>query len=227
MEAMVSSHGVRHRRATPVKTLWQMSRGPPGPRPAQGAGRPTIYGAEGSVEAADAGEARSEGHRGQRHGRLLDEALRPLHPARGRHGQGRGAVVEEPALDEPERARDGGTGPAPRRRARGRLRPAAQAGAEARMLRGGRRGEEDDVARLGGLHGAGGAAVDPGGEDTREEPPVESRVTRYPGAVASASIEGHTGTHGDPQRSTRSPTCHRRGRSGPVTARRPRAPPLA
>src|SRR5215469_7493640 len=135
MEAMVSSHGVRHRRATPVKTLWQMSRGPPSPRPAQGAGRPTIYGAEGSVEAADAGEARSEGHRGQRHGRLLDEALRPLHPARGRHGQGRGAsvsakesshvprrhaesegeivhggaVVEEPALDEPERARDGGT----------------------------------------------------------------------------------------------------------------------
>src|SRR5215831_13625379 len=136
MEAMVPSHDVRHRKADPVKTLSQMASGPPGPRPAQRAGRPTIYGAEGGVEAADAGEARGEGDRGQGHDRLLDEALRPLHPACVRHGQWRGArvsakepshvpgrhaegegkivhgsaVVEEAALDEAERARDGSAG---------------------------------------------------------------------------------------------------------------------
>src|SRR5206468_12447416 len=105
------------------------------------------------------------------------------------------AVVEESAIDEPEGAGDRRRGAVPRRRAGRRLRSTPQAGAEPSALGGGRGGEEDDVARLRGLHRTRGAAVDPGGQHPREERPVEPRVVRYPRAVARAPVEGETCAH--------------------------------
>src|SRR5207249_3659232 len=71
-----------------------------------------------------------------------------------------------------------------------------QAGAEARSLGGGRRGEEHDVARPGRLHGTGGPAVDPGGQHAGEEPPVEPTVARQPCTIAGAPVEGDASPHG-------------------------------
>jgi|SRR5882672_1160600 len=100
------------------------------------------------------------------------------------------AVVEEATINEAKRARDRRPGAVPRRRPGRGLRPAPQAGAETRALRGGRRGKEDDVSRLGGLDWADGTAIDPGGQDTGEEASIEPRISRDPRAIASAPIEG-------------------------------------
>jgi hypothetical protein len=136
------------------------------------AGRPAVHGAKRGVEPADAREAGGERDRRHRQGGLVDQGFRALH-APGRRDGGRGGagvapeqatqmsgrhaervgkivdgpgVVEEPALDEAQRARDARGRPVPRRCAGRGLGSTSQARAEARALGGGRGGEEDDVA---------------------------------------------------------------------------------
>ena len=186
-------------------------------------GRPSVHRAKRGVESSDAGEARGERDRGHRHRGLVDQRFRALHTPcrrhRGRRGAGMSyeqsaqmsgrhperirevldgiAVVEEPALDEPERTRDRGRRAVPRGCPRRGLGSTPQARAEARAFGGGRGREEDHVARLGGLHRTGGPAVDPGGEHAGEEAPVESRVSRDAGAIAPAPVEGEAFAHGN------------------------------
>ena len=119
------------------------------------------------------------------------------HPERIREVLDGLAVVEKPALDEPQRARDRRYRAVPRGCPGRGLGSTPQAGAETRSLGGGRSREKDHVARPGGLHRTGGPAVDPGGEHACEEPPVESRVSREAGAIAPAPIEGETFAHGN------------------------------
>jgi len=63
-------------------------------------------------------------------------------------------------------------------------RMAALAGAEPRVLRGGRVGKEDDLTGARLSRGAGRPAVDPGGADSKDEPPVLARVARHDGPPA-------------------------------------------
>jgi hypothetical protein len=171
---------------------------------------------ERGVEAADAREAGREGDGGggDRHPRALQQRARPLHATAARQRDRRRAeiaaaqpaqvpradaqllrevvdraLVEEPAVDQPQRARDGGGGAAPRRRAGRGLRPAAQAGAEAGSLGVGRGGEVDDVARARRPHRTRRAAVDARDAHAREEAPVEPRIAREPRTVARLPVE--------------------------------------
>ncbi len=194
----------------------------PAPCAANRGWRPPVHRAKRGVESSDAGKPGGECDRGHRHRGLIDQRFRALHTPRRRHGGRRGpgmpneqspqvsgrhperirevldapAVVEEPALDEPQGTRNRGRRAQPRGCPRRGLGSTAQAGAETRSLGGSCGGEEDHVARLGGLHRTGGPAVDPSGEHAGEEPPVESRVSRDAGPIAPAPIEGEAFAHG-------------------------------
>src|SRR6185436_19584465 len=105
------------------------------------------------------------------------------------------AVVEETLLDQPQGRRDTGRRPAPRGRPRRGLRPAAQARPEARSLGRRRRGEEDDVPRLGGPHRTGGTTVDARRQHAGVEAAVEARIAGEPCAVTGPRIERATRIH--------------------------------
>lgn len=96
------------------------------------------------------------------------------------------AVIERPRRDEPERARDRGRGAQPGRRPRRRFRAAAQARAEAGLLRRGRRGAGGrlppaSACAPGRRGGSRCPACAP-----REEPAVEARVAGAAGAERPA-----------------------------------------
>ena len=99
------------------------------------------------------------------------------------------AVVEEPALDEPQGTRNRGRRAQPRGCPRRGLGSTAQAGAETRSLGGSCGGEEDHVARAGRLDGAGGTAIDARGQHAGEEPPVESTIAGEARAIARLRIQ--------------------------------------
>ena len=100
-------------------------------------------------------------------------------PGVGRVQQARGVA----------RQQGGGILRRPRRGLRRQLRPAAQAGAEARAFGLRRVGEEAAVLAPRGLHAADRAAVDAGGGHAGEERAVEARVVRLQGAVAGVGVE--------------------------------------
>src|SRR5262249_13269349 len=107
-------------------------------------------------------------------------------------GQTLHAVVVDGALsDEAQRARDDARRPEPGGRARRRLGPAAQAGPEARDLRGGRAREVADVLVLRGPGRAHGPAVDPRGRHRDEEAAVPPWVAGAACAVAGLAVELH------------------------------------
>src|SRR5215813_11504164 len=87
-----------------------------------------------------------------------------------------GLAVEEPALDQTQRARHRRRRASPRRCSRRGLRPTSEARSEPRALGRGRGREEHDVLRLRGLHRTRGPAVDPRRPDPRVERTVEARV---------------------------------------------------
>src|SRR2546425_1398409 len=224
----------------------------PASRAANRGWRPPVHRAKGSVESADGREARGKCDRGHRHRGLVDQRFRALHTPRRRHSGRRGAgmpheqsaqmpgrhserirevldglaVVEESALDEPQRPRDRSRRAEPRGCPWRGLGSTAQAWAEARPLGGGRGREKDHVARLGRLHRANGPAVDPGGEHAGEEPPVESRVSRDAGAIAPVPVEGEAFSHGDATLAREPGARRASGRRRPKTARRRWAAPL-
>ena len=143
--------------------------------------------AERVVEAAQAAEARRERdlrHRQRRSRRAVasrsgrgasapprgrDAEVRREEPAQmaGADAEPRGelvdaAVVERAGVDQAQRPPDGGRGAQPGGRARRRLRPAAQAGPEARLLRGGGAGRSAGALRAASRR-ADRSAVDAGG----------------------------------------------------------------
>src|SRR2546421_12336361 len=99
------------------------------------------------------------------------------------------AVVRCPALDEAERARDGGRSPDPARRAGRRLRAAAQAGTEPCRLGRCSAGEEEQVLAQRRPGRTDGPAVDAGGTHADEEATVEAGVAGPQGAVADVFVE--------------------------------------
>ena len=99
------------------------------------------------------------------------------------------AVVQCPALDEAERARDGGRSPNPARRAGRRLRAAAQAGTEPCRLGRCSAGEEEQVLAQRRPGRTDGPAVDAGGTHADEEATVEAGVAGPQGAVADVFVE--------------------------------------
>ena len=101
------------------------------------------------------------------------------------------AVVERAGLDQDERAGDGVRRAAPGAEVRRGLRPAAQAGAKARLLRRRGGGIEGHVLALGRARRADRAAVDAGGLHPDEQAPVEAGVAGFKGAVAGVVIEIH------------------------------------
>lgn len=190
-----------------------------GPLPSSGApldgrGRPPEARSEEGVEAADAGEARGEGHLGEGQRGVLEEPLgqgqpvglgelhgadpqlrleRPAQvaggdPELGGEGVHR-APVEGPGADEsrgPARQRgDGLRGGVPR----GQLGPAPEAGPVARPL--GLRGAAEELAPRprGGPGGADGAAVDPRALDPDEEHPVEASISRLEGGKTCVCVQ--------------------------------------
>ena len=216
-------YGARVRVSTTADGILRRRSAPP-PGLADGGRRAAIHRAKCGVEPPDAREARGEGDRGHREGRLVDQRLRALHPAGRRDGCRRGAsvaleqpaqmpsghaericeildgltIVEEASLEEPHRSGNRCPGAPPCRAPRRRFRTTPQAGAESRSFGGGRGGEEHDVLRLGRLHRTGRAAIDSCGQDTREEPPVEPGVARDPRAIASSPVENESRAHGGP-----------------------------
>src|SRR5262245_25447112 len=203
--------------------------GSPARRSPNRTGRPPVHRPEGGIEAPDAGKSRREGDGRHRHRRLVHQGLRALHAPCGGHGARGGpsvpreqpaqmpsrhaehfrevldrlAVVEESSLDEPQRPRHGRPGAAPGRRSGRGLGATAETGSEARALRGGRSREEDHVGRFGWLHGAGGSAIDAGGQHPGVEPPVEAPVSRDPRAITRVPVEGEPSLCHGSQPSTR------------------------
>ena len=172
--------------------------------------------ADGVVALAHAGEAGGEGHVGDGEiGRLEQDArrlaaLRPCQGERtGAHLGGdeavqlAGAVAETggqalDALAVDDAVADQAHGPGddigpdvPLGRARRGVGSAAQAGAEAGLLRGGRSGVEAHVLALGSAGRAARAAVDPGGGDGAEELAVEAGVLALRRLVAAVRVLDH------------------------------------
>ena len=197
----------------------------------QGAWRPAIELLEGLVEPADAAEARGERDLGHRQPGVVDQLLGEQHATGLGHGDRRGAemlleqaaelasadaqalgqrvdaglvAVERALGDERKAARHRVRGAAPGAEIRRRLRPAAQAGAEASLLRRGGRGKEAAVLELGRACRADRAAVDPGRGDADEQAAVEARVTGLERPVAGLGIELFHGPRMPRARSPRS-----------------------
>ena len=168
------------------------------------------------VEAADAAEAGCLRHGGQRQIGGVDEALGAVQAARRRNPLGRRAdvpfeeppqvpradpeppreavrvvMVQRPVLDQAQRAAHRARGAVPGRRAGGRLRPAAQAGAEAGPTRRRGRGVEAHVGGLRRLDRADRPTVDAGGHDADEEAAVETCVARQAGSFAQVGVQHH------------------------------------
>jgi len=188
---------------------------------ANGRWRPSVHGAKRGIESPDAREPRSERDRGHRHHGLVHQPFRALNaPGRcdrgrrrpcvpreqsaqmsGRHPKRIGeildalAIVQESPLDEPQSACDCRRRTVPCRRPRCGLGSAPQAGAETGALGPSRGGEEDDVARLGGLNRTSRAAIDPCGQHASEEPSVEPAVAREPRAIACLCIKRERFAH--------------------------------
>ena len=168
------------------------------------------------VEPAQAAEARGEGDLGHRQVRLVDQLLGEEHTAGLRDRDRRGAemlaeqapqlplshaepyrqgldigLVEGAELDERECARHGIRRAAPRAEIRRRLRTAAQAGAEPRLLRGGGRRKEGHVLRKRRPRRADRATIDARGFDAGEDAAVEAGVAVAERAIAGVVIEIH------------------------------------
>ena len=100
-------------------------------------------------------------------------------------------VIERAGFDQSERARDGVGTAAPERQFRRGLRPAAQTGAEAGLLRRGGGREEADVLPFGRGRRAERPAIDAGRGDRHEQAPVETVVAGLDGAVAGVVVHIH------------------------------------
>jgi hypothetical protein len=193
------------------------------------------------VELPQAAEPGSERELGHGQIRLVQEPPREVHAPRARHLCRRGAQVlheeapelplaqpetcrerrrvvalERPRFDQPQRPRHHRRRPIPGRRAGSGFRPAAQARAEARLLGGGRAGEEDDVGGLGERRGADRAAVHPRRPNAGEEAAVESAIPRLERAVAAGGVELHGRRHSRTCRPCLAESGH--GRRGPAPA---------
>ena len=99
-------------------------------------------------------------------------------------------AVDDPIGNQPHRARREIAAAIPLRRAGRGVRMAAQAGAKAGALGGGRGRVEAHVTALGHDRGAARATVDPGGGDGHEEAPVEAVVAAAEHAVARVEVLG-------------------------------------
>jgi hypothetical protein len=172
--------------------------------------------ADGVVELADTRESGRRRHLAERQRGGFDEQAGGLGPLGPGQGQGAGAelgrqcpldlpaaVVElsgqtghtlpvhEPVGDQPHGPGHQVGALIPLGRARGGVGAAPLAGPEAALLRGGRARVEAHVLGLGRHHGATRTAVDPGGDDGREEPPVEAGILRLHGPYASLDVGVH------------------------------------
>ena len=107
----------------------------------------------------------------------------------GQRIDARALAVERAVRDQGKAARDRVRRAAPRAEVGRRLRPAAQAGAEAGLLRRGGAGEEAAILELGGARRADRPAIDPGRGDADEQAPVEARVAALQRPVAGTGIE--------------------------------------
>ncbi len=184
--------------------------------PAQVARRRAERGLEHVVELAHRAEAGGEGHLGQRQTGLVDQPPCEVGPARARHRQRRGSdvlqeqppqvavaqpqprgqrvdtlLVEQALVDQPQRALDARGRAGPGRRAWRGLRPAAPAGPVAGLLGRGGVAVERDVLAPRSRGRADRAAVDAGGAHGHEEAPVEARVARSQGPVATLVVQPH------------------------------------
>ncbi len=180
---------------------------------ARGEGEDFPYGL---VERADGGEPGGEGHVAHRQFGGLDEqppGLRPLRPGQRLRpraelgeqlpldlprrvpeprGQPRHPFpVHHPVPDEPHRPRDQVRPLIPLRRPRTGIRPAPLARPEPGLLGGCRAGVEGHVLHFGRHHRAAGPAVDPRGQDGREEPSVEAGVLGLHGPYAAVEVGVH------------------------------------
>ena len=179
-------------------------------------GRPAEQTAEGLVEPAHAAEPRGERDLRHGHARLVDELLREQHAAglRDRDGGRAQVLLEQPAElatadaqpvgqrvdprlaavqaavgDERQRARDGVRGAPPGREVGRRLRAAAQARTEPRLLRGRGRREEAAVLELGAAGGTDRPAVDAGRGDADVDAAVVALVPRLEDPPAGYAIQ--------------------------------------
>ena len=191
------------------------------PLPAQLAGRAPVGRLERIVEAPDAAEARGQRDPGHGQPRLVQQALREMQPARlgdddrggahvlyeqpmqvpradpqARGERADGRLVERAVVDELQRPPHHGRGAEPGRRARRRLRPAAQARPVAGLGGGGGGRVVTDVRRLRAGHRTDRAAVDARGGHRDEELPVEAGIAADARPVERAAIEAEDRVHG-------------------------------
>ena len=168
---------------------------------------------EGLVEAAHAIEARSQRHLGHRQRRLVDQLLGKQDTPRLRHRDRRGpemplkqppqlpptdaepvgktldiVAIEAAGFNQGKRARHGIGRAAPERELRRDFRPAAQARPEARFLRRRRGRKERHVLEFRSPRRADRPAIDSGGFDAHEQPPVEADVAGRDRAVAGDAV---------------------------------------
>ncbi len=185
-------------------------------RSPQSAGRAREQGLERLVEPAHAAEAGREGDFDHRQVRLMDQLLGEQHAACLRDGDGRSAQmlakksaqvaladaepigerldirgVERPELDQRERARHRVRCAAPGPHIGRSLRPAAQARAEACLLRRRSGGIEDDVLSAWRARGTDRTAVDSRRLHADEQSAVETGVALADRAIARVMIEIH------------------------------------
>jgi hypothetical protein len=103
--------------------------------------------------------------------------------------------IEAAGLDQRQRARHGIGRAAPERQLRRDFRPAAQAGAEACLLRRRRGRVERHVLEFRRACRADRPAIDAGGLDADEQPPVETGIARRYRAVAGDAVHIHHGIY--------------------------------
>ena len=183
---------------------------------AQGDRRAVIELLKGLIEPPHAAEAGRQRYLRHRKAGLVDQLLGEQYPARLGDGDGRGAqvpaeqppqlafadaeapgqgvhvaLVESAGLDQDKGPGDGIGGAAPGAEVGRGLRPAAQTGSKARLLRRRGRGIENNVFALGRTGGTDRAAIDAGSLHRGEEAPVEAGVAGFNRAVTGVVIEIH------------------------------------
>jgi len=188
---------------------------------AQLAGRAPVGRVERVVEAPDAAEARGQRDLGHGQRRLVQQALREVQPARlgdddrggtdvlneqamqvpradpdARGERADGRLVQRAVVDQLQRPPHHGRGAEPGRRARRRLRPAAQARPVAGLGGGGGGRVVTDVRGLRAGHRTDRTAVDARGGHRDEELPVEAGIAADARPVERAAVEAEDRVHG-------------------------------